>query len=294
MLSDTTVVIPTIGRDLLEGCLQSIAAGSVWPARVLVVDQSNNSAVADCVARLADAGLCVEHLHSRDQGAAAARNRGFERVTTRYVAATDDDCRVAPDWLERMVAHLRENSPGFVTGRVENLVLDDPFMAPSLMESAEPEVHSRPLLRRDPLYANNMGFAVETAHRIGPMDERACVRYAEDAEWSYRALRAGVPVRYAPDVVVRHAAWRNASELALTYRRYVRCQGGFYGIYMRRGDRFIVARALFDLARGPWLVLRGLATRNSALTRIGRAYMRELGPGILDGLRVAGGEQTAR
>lgn len=294
VLSDVTVVIPTIGRQLLQGCLQSIAAGRAWPARVIVVDQGSNVEVVEWVRRASGTGLCIDHVASRERGAAAARNRGFERVATRFVAATDDDCLVAPDWLERMVACLREHSDSFVTGRVDGTASDAGVASPSLMESDRAEVHTRPLLDRDPLYGNNMGFAVATAARIGPMDERECVRFAEDAEWSYRALRAGVPVRYAPDVIVRHVAWRSASELAHTYRRYAHSQGAFYGSYIRRGDRFIVARAAFDLARSPWLVLRGVATRNVELTAIGIAYVRALAPGILRGLRDDGGTRGSQ
>jgi hypothetical protein len=85
--------------------------------------------------------------------------------------------------------------------------------------------------------------------------------------------------------VVRHLAWRNAAEVARTYRRYARSQGAFYGSYLRRGDRFIVVRALFDLARGPWLLLRGAATANPELRAIGRAYITQLPLGIVEGFR---------
>jgi len=288
ILSDISIVIPTVGRDLLEGCLQSIVGGNAWPARLIVVEQGSNPAVATWISHHAVCGLSTEHVISRERGAAAGRNRGIERVTTRFVALTDDDCRVAPDWLERMAVRLRENADAFVTGRVEGLGVGSGVASPSLMESPDPQVHTRPLLKRDPLYGNNMGFAIATAERVGPLDERECVLFAEEAEWSYRALRAGVRVVYAPDVIVQHLAWRTAAELALTYRRYARSQGGFYGTYLRRGDRFIMARALFDTARAPWLLLRGAATRNRELIAIGRAYLTELPRGILSGLMAAG------
>jgi GT2 family glycosyltransferase len=294
ILPDMSIVIPTVGRDLLEGCLQSIIGGNAWPARLIVVEQGSNPAVAAWISGLEARGLTTEHVTSRERGVAAGRNRGIERVRTRFVAVTDDDCRVAPDWLERMAVRLRQNPDAFVTGRVEGLGVGNGVASPSLMESPIPEVHTHPLLKRDPLYGNNMGFAIATAERVGPLDERDCVLFAEEAEWSYRALRAGVPVVYAPDVIVKHLAWRNAAELALTYRRYARSQGGFYGTYLRRGDPFIVARALFDLARAPWLVLRGAATRNRELIAVGRAYLTELPAGILTGLTTAEHKTSAR
>jgi hypothetical protein len=36
---DLSVVIPTLGRELLRGCLDALAAADVRPAEVIVVDQ---------------------------------------------------------------------------------------------------------------------------------------------------------------------------------------------------------------------------------------------------------------
>src|SRR5688572_24741602 len=102
VLSEITVVIPTIGRDLLRGCLRSIARGSAWPMSLIVVDQGSNPDVESWIEDVNELGLAAQRIRSAQTGAAAARNRGFERVTTEFIAATDDDCRVDPDWLERL------------------------------------------------------------------------------------------------------------------------------------------------------------------------------------------------
>jgi GT2 family glycosyltransferase len=286
VLSDITVIIPTLGRDLLRGCLQSIAGGSAWPIRLIVVDQGSNSEVDSWIDELNALGLVAERLRSAETGAAAARNRGFERVMTDFVAATDDDCRVEPEWLERLAITLRAHPRVLVTGRVDLLREEGQGgEAPSLISSDVPELHRRPLLRRDPLFSNNMGFARELLKRLGSMDEHPSVRYAEDAEWSYRALRGGIPILYAPEARVGHLAWRDRVQLAGTYRRYAKSQGGFYGYYIRQGDWFIGVRAAYDLLRGPWLIARGLVTGDAELATIGGAYVRELLPGILAGLR---------
>ncbi|HEX3233700.1 MAG TPA: glycosyltransferase [Gemmatimonadales bacterium] len=286
VLEDITVVIPTIGRALLRDCLRSVAEGSAWPSRLVVVDQGTNQDVDAWIDELKARGLMAERLRSAQTGAAAARNRGFERVVSPFIAATDDDCRVHPEWLERLVTTLRAHPGVLVTGRVDLLrEQGQGGEAPSLISSEVPGLHRRPLLRRDPLFSNNMGFARELLKRLGGMDEHPSVRYAEDAEWSYRALRGGIPILYAPGVRVGHLAWRDNVQLAATYRRYAKSQGGFYGHYIRQGDWFIGLRAAYDLLRGPWLIARGTATGDSELATIGRAYVGELLPGILAGLR---------
>ena len=149
-------------------------------------------------------------------------------------------------------------------------------------------LHTRPLWDRDPLFTGNMGTAMATFDRVGPFDESSAVAGAEDNDWGYRALRLGVPIVYAPEVAVTHLDWREPSELAAVYRRYARAQGGFYGKHLRGRDLFIAWRAVRDLLRGPWLLLRAATSRNSELAVIGHAEVRGILPGIVAGFRDAG------
>lgn len=280
VLDDFTVVIPTLGRSLLQGCLESIAGGSAWPAMLTVVDQGSHSAVAGWLAAAGLRGLRTEHVRSAQTGTAAATNVGLERVRTRFVAVTHDDCRVAYDWLERMAARARAHPDSIITGMVQP---EGDAHVPSSITSPVAATYRRPLLERDPLFPANMGFATAIAKRVGPFSEDPRLQFAEDAEWSYRALRSGVPIAYAPEVAVRHADWRDATQRALTYRRYARSQGGFYGVYLRHGDWFIARRAVFDLLRGGWVWLRGTIAGDRELSVMGRAYVSDLVPGIMAG-----------
>ena len=101
---DVTVVVPTTGGPFLEGCLDSIAAGTVLPARLVVVDQSGGDAAPAWVASLRERGLDVLHLQAAPAGISAATNRGLEQAQTTFAAVTHDDCRVRADWLERLAA----------------------------------------------------------------------------------------------------------------------------------------------------------------------------------------------
>jgi hypothetical protein len=65
-------------------------------------------------------------------------------------------------------------------------------------------------------------------------------------------------------------------------------QGAFYGKYVRRGDPFILRRTAHDLLRAPWLVLRGLVTRNADLRAMGLGELTGLPAGLAAGLRNGG------
>jgi GT2 family glycosyltransferase len=282
--ADVSVVIPTLGRDLLEDCLESIATGTVWPAELIVVDQGGSSAAAKWVDRLAGRGLATAYVPSSETGIAAGTNRGLERVRTTYVATTHDDCRVRADWLETISERLRSVGDAIVTGRVEP---EGEGIVLTIMISSKPQTYTKPMIDRDVLFPPNMAFSLRVLERVGYLDEHPSLRLAgEDNEWAYRALRAGVPIVYDPDAVVAHLAWQGAEAL-----RYARGQGAFYGKYLRRADLFIAGRVVRDVVRAPWRVLRGALTRNADLLAMGLGGVAGLPAGLFAGLRNAG-DQT--
>lgn len=283
---DVTVVVPTMGGPLLQGCLESLAAGTAWPARVVVVDQGRSSVAAAWVGALRERGLEALHLPSDERGISAGTNRGLEQVTTTYAAVTHDDCRVRRDWVERLTEALAAAGEAIVTGRVEP---EGDGIVLTVKTDEQPATYTAPLLDGDVLFPPNMGFAVRLLQRIGWLDEHPSLATAgEDNEWAHRALRAGVPILYDPTVAVGHLARHSLEELPGLYRRYARGQGAFYGTWLRRGDAFIACRAARDLLRAPWLLLRGVLTRNGELVAMGRGELAGLLPGLLAGLRNPG------
>lgn len=290
--ADVSIVIPTLGRELLRGCLDSIVAGTVWPAELIVVDQGGASRAGSWLQDLGTRGLNVRHVRSSQTGIAAATNRGLELVRTPYVATTHDDCRVVSTWLETLSHRLPEIGDAILTGRVEP---EGAGIVLTVVRSRERAVYADPKISRTILFPSNMAFPLRLLPRIGYLDEHPSLRLAgEDNEWTYRVLRAGVAIVYDPDVVVAHLAWQDRSQLRSLHRRYARGQGSFYGKYLRRGDRFLLRRATHDLARAPWLLLRGIVTGNRDLIALGVGEVTGLLPGILSGLRNDGTHEPGR
>jgi GT2 family glycosyltransferase len=283
---DVTVVVPTLGDAVLQGCLDSIANGTCWPAQLIVVDQGKTADTGNWTTRIETLGLRVVHLRTTSAGISAATNLGLQHVRTAYAAVTHDDCRVAHDWVERVAAELDKLGDAIVTGRVEpagdGIVL-------TVKTATQPAIYTAPLLDGDVLFPPNMAFAMRLLHRIGWFDEHPSLRTAgEDNEWAHRALRAGVRIVYQPCLVVSHLARHRREDLPRLYRRYARGQGAFYGTWLRRGDPFIALRITRDLLRAPWLLIRGLVTRNSDLVAMGHGEVSGLLPGIFAGLRNPG------
>jgi GT2 family glycosyltransferase len=277
---EVTVLVPTVGRGVLEQVLGALARGTVLPGRLVIVDQGPSPVPEAWLAGLRDAGVEILRLAAERRGPSAARNRGLEAIEGGWVAALDDDCVPDLHWLERLLARLEEYPGALVTGRVEGPPEGE---APSTVEEEEAAVYRRPVFRFDPLSSGNMGFDRAVARRVGAFDEGLWA--AEDNDWAYRALRRGIPVVYAPEVRVLHLDWRSGAELDAVYRRYAHGQGAFYGKYLRRGDVFIALRALRDLLRCPRRWLLGRLSGDAARARSGRAYTLGLLPGLWAGFR---------
>lgn len=281
VLEDISIVIPTLGRPILEQSLRWILEGSTWPGCLIVVEQGANPDVANWLKRVQEIGVKVNHILSNQRGRSAGINRGLEQADTRFVAITDDDCFVRGDWLSNMAGRLRLNPGAVVTGRVEAAGEDMVVV----VTSTTPAVYNRPRIKFDSMSGGNMGTSLLVVRKVGLFEEDPVMATAEDAEWSYRALRKRVSIIYEPDVVVAHYGWRDVGKRVEQYRRYALSHGGFYGKYLRRGDMFILMRAILHFLRAFRRWGKGKMTGDTELALLGLAYCRSLFPGIVAGFR---------
>jgi GT2 family glycosyltransferase len=283
ILDDLSVVIPTLGRPILESCLSWIIDGSHWPGCVIVVDQGSNPTAEGLLDFLQQAGFPTQYVPSGQTGRSAGINRGLERVKTRFVAITDDDCFVAPDWLIKMATQLRREPGAIVTGRVD--LAGDEAVAFSVVSGTEPKRYTKPHLKVHPFIGGNVGMSMQVVERIGLFDEHPSLQSAEDSDYGYRALRLGIPILYDPEIVLCHYHWRDACQRAERYADYSRSQGGFYGKYLFKRDPLIWFQVGRDLTRGPIRWVRGYFQGDEDMIARGRADTLGILPGLISGLR---------
>jgi cellulose synthase/poly-beta-1,6-N-acetylglucosamine synthase-like glycosyltransferase len=280
LLNDISLVIPTLGRPILEQCLYWILLSSTWPACLIVVEQGANTDVAAWLERVQQIGIPVKHILSTQRGRSAGINRGLEQTSTRFVAITDDDCFVGEGWLRNMTTKLQEYPQAVVTGKVEAAGEDMVVVVTSFT----PSVQNRPRLKFDSMSGGNMGTSLDIFRKVGLFEEDPIMATAEDAEWAYRALRMGISIRYEPDVILAHFGWRDTEKRVEQYHDYALSHGGFYGKYLRHGDLFILARATGHFFRAFRRWLRGTFNGDTELAQLGWAYCANLMPGIMLGL----------
>jgi hypothetical protein len=62
VLSDMSMVIPTLGRPILEQCLYYILVGDAWPGCLIVVDQGASQKAAGWLEHLRKIGIRTRHI----------------------------------------------------------------------------------------------------------------------------------------------------------------------------------------------------------------------------------------
>lgn len=249
---DASVVVPTIGRpELLRSCLESLARCEPRASELLVVDQSRGDVVSQVVAEFEDEGARLVECLGRGRGHAV--NHGLREASFETVLITDDDCTVAPDWVQVGADAHAHDPDGMVTGRV--LASGNPAAVPSTIDDPEPrDLTGR--IHYGFLHAGNMVCGRSSLLAFGAFDERI-VPSAEDNDLCYRWLRAGRSMRYEPRLVVWHHDWRTKKQLEELWVRDALGQGVFYGKHLRAGDLTVLRFLAQDLGRGA----RGVAAR---------------------------------
>jgi GT2 family glycosyltransferase len=277
--SNFTVVIPTLGRPCLRDSIRAINNGTLLPKEIILSHQGVPGSMDEMLRELGQLDVKVRYIHSNQRGAAAGRNTGIREVTTEFFATTDDDCNVAPIWLEEIVSALMQHPRIIVSGRV----LASEEGAPSTNEANDRRVFKSLPLKGDHFAGGNFGTAIATFKDAGEFDETELLRYCEDPEWSYRALVKGYEIHFIPEVAVTHMHWRGAADMTQVYSQYAYSQGGWFGRRLRRFDASFIVRLLYELTRGGkrWCVgsLRGDLLRKVN----GRAFVVDLLRGVAAG-----------
>jgi GT2 family glycosyltransferase len=259
-----SVVVPTIGRrDALGRCLDALLEGTVVPAEIVIVDQSDGPEIERLLDDKRGAPAPLRRLVHPRLGLSAARNAGARASTADVVAFTDDDCFPALKWVEALAsAFAADRNLAAVTGP---MLPADGAQADTAVASRTSTVRRLFTRRAIPWEigtGGNTAVQREWLNRVNGFDERLGVgtagRAGEDLDLFRRLLEAGGSILYEPEAVCRHERKSAAERRARRYAYGVGA-GAALGRWLRDGEPW----ALTVLAR--WCALRArLALRSPA------------------------------
>ncbi|WP_448586847.1 glycosyltransferase [Thermaurantiacus sp.] len=255
-----SVILPHLNTpELLVRALQSLARQRLahgW-FEVIVVDNGSRMPL-DAVRA---AWPHVRFLRHTVPGPGPARSFGVAHAASDWLAFTDADMQVAPDWLETGLRALAAD-PSRPIGGTVRILRSDPAR-PTAIETFE-ELFSF----RQKHYIEREGFSGTgnlMMHRrvhdlAGPFDG---IGMAEDKAFGRRAAARGAPTRFVPEMIAYHPARTSLADLRGKYARVDQhllaahlSRGGSVGAWRLRA----VAMALSALAHAPrFLLATGLS-----------------------------------
>ena len=210
-----SVVIAAYNAEAtLRTCLDSLAQVDYPDREVIVVDDGSTDRTAE-IARAAG----VKVLSLKHQGLAAARNAGIEAAEGEIIAFIDADAAADRDWLYHLVETMRRRNAAAAGGP------NFPPAARSLLTAAIAAAPGQPREVRasDDSLAQMCGcnMAIEQAAfaSLGGFDP-VFTAAGDDVDISWRLLKAGATIAYAPGAVVMH-------ERRGSVRAYLAQQSGY-------------------------------------------------------------------
>jgi glycosyltransferase involved in cell wall biosynthesis len=202
-----SVIIPTRNRPAaLADCLHSFTnlnyPAGAW--ELIVVNDGGDRSFTAVSAQL-QATLPLQLVTIKGAGPAAARNAGAGRASGDYLAFTDDDCRVTPDWLQQFAHGFAQTGLAALGGQSLNPQPGQSGMAASqflidfLYEYMQDQAGNALLL-----VSNNVAYRREVFVAAGGFNESFPLAAAEDMELSRRLVQQGCRQAYYPAAKVWH------------------------------------------------------------------------------------------
>lgn len=218
-----TVVIPARNEvGTIEEVLRSVLGQTHAELQVLVVDGCSQDGTREIVERIAAIDPRVELLTNPDRVIPVSLNLAEASARGRWLVRVDAHSRIADDYVERVVAHLRTGRWGGVGGRKNArghtpqgraiaAVMGSPFAQGNSVyhygTEAQPVDHV-------PFGA----YPLDLVRELGGWTEAQLVN--EDYEFDYRVRRAGHELLFDPTVEIDWDCRQSIGALFRQYRRY--------------------------------------------------------------------------
>lgn len=270
----SVIVVNWNTRDLLHGCLASIAGQTRAPHEVIVVDNASTDGSAAMVR--ADFPQVRLIANSDNRGFAAANNQGLAVARGRHVLLLNPDTVVLEGAIDRMLAWLADHpAVGCVgcqvleaPGVIQQTCFADP--TPLALALVELGLHrlggwlpllGHPFYRgwdrttaRDVDVVSGMFMLVPRAvlDRVGSLDPAFFV-YAEEADWCRRIRAAGWRCHFAPVARILHLDGGGKSTVQVRPRMHVQMQKSHL-IYTRKHHGALGYRAVQAMFAGSALM----------------------------------------
>jgi glycosyltransferase involved in cell wall biosynthesis len=214
--TEISVVIPHLNQPtFLKRCLASLAAQTLQPTEIIVVDNGSSELPTDICKLFPNVVLLQEPA----PGPGPARNLGISKARSNILAFIDADCLASPQWLEVVAREIHKDGPVILGGDVRIAYVNPDRLTPlEAYESIYAYRMERYIKREGFTGTGNLVVKKEVLEHVGSF---AGIEVAEDRDWGQRATALGYKIHYVADMKVYHPARKRFSELTLKWDRHM-------------------------------------------------------------------------
>ena len=238
---DLSIVICTRNRaGQLQGTLDSLLAmktARAWEA--ILVDNASTDGTADAIRRYSEREPRIRYFREERIGLGAARDRGWREARAAVIALTDDDCYVAEDYVDAVLAAF-DGRPdvGVLGGRI--LLFDPDDARVTIDERDHPaEMAPRSFVVAGAIKGANLSFRREALQKIDGFDPGLGAGTpfpCEDIDAVAAVLWAGYRGCYDPRPLVLHHHRRREADVPRLLAGYDRGRGAYYAKFLLKPE----------------------------------------------------------
>ena len=232
-----SIIIPVKNEEhTIEKCLHSLHALNYPHYEIIVVNDGSTDSTGEILKKIGT----ITVITTEGKGPSVARNLAIAKSHGEYLAFTDGDCVIDPEWLHELLAHFTdakimgvggdqlcpedETSFGRDVHRFFNLIA---FSSDYLKTKK-----SVMAVKHNPTC--NMMYRRKAFETLG--DFKKNLWPCEDLEFDYRLTRAGYTLIFNPKAIVYHYRPKSLKKFSQMHFRYSRAHAKLvrkYGFFQK-------------------------------------------------------------
>jgi cellulose synthase/poly-beta-1,6-N-acetylglucosamine synthase-like glycosyltransferase len=227
MLPTISIIVPAFNEEAVIGeCVDSLL-NLDYPEQLLeiiVIDDASTDRTNEILSSFSR----IRVLSGGHQGPSAARNRAIKLAKGEFIAFTDADCIVPPEWLKELMRGFESNLIAGVGGIQKprrdasemELLVDEVFNLLGIVANYSRKKSQLGLI--DHNASCNVIYRKSVLLQLGGFDE--ALWPGEDVELDYRITKAGYRLVQNPNVAVWHKRPNNFTQFNAMMYKYGQAQ----------------------------------------------------------------------
>lgn len=203
-------------KHFTEDFLDSYLNRSFYPnSELIIIDNASDQETINFLKNVENKKLSNVKIifNGKNFGFAGGNNIGMKKAQGDYIILINNDTKVTPGWISRLVFHVNQKNVGLV-GPVTNNIGNESKINIDYDQSSQIDIERKALrytsahwgekLNLDRIAAFCWILSKKTYEKIGGLDERFFPAYYEDDDYCMRIKKAGYDIYCADDIFVHH------------------------------------------------------------------------------------------